>query len=163
MVTTRRAMFLTVLLAWLPLAAVACGGGDVGSTVGDTMPAPEEAAASPADPCALVPLAEWKSATALSGLQLDHDGPKTCDVLDDANARVAGSVKLLDPSSLDGIRERYPSVAVSGVGDDAIWVASSQLYVRRGNDEFSVMVNPIAVENNREVAERLARVALSKR
>ena len=164
MVTTRRTISRAVVIGWMVVTATACGGDAGDSTVGDTAPPVAAAAvATPTDPCSMIPLAEWESVMALSGLQLDRDGAETCDVLDDANGRVAGSIKLLDPSILDATRSRFETVDVSGVGDDAIWVASSQLQVRHGNEAFSIMVNPIAVERNREAAERLARVALSAR
>jgi len=163
MAATRRAMSRAAVIGWMAMAAAACGGGAVDSTVEDpALAAPAAANASAADPCALVPLAEWEAATTLSGLQLDRYG-ETCDVLDDANARVAGSVKLLDPSILAPTRSMFETVAVSGVGGDAFWVAFSQLYVQHGDQAFSIMVNPIAVEKNRETAERLALVALKER
>lgn len=160
----------TVLLScslWLILFA--CGGSEPG---GGQESATEEAAAAAnggastdavsIDPCSLVPLATWESATGQAGLELSRDGRDVCDVLDDANGRVAGSVSLLGMSVFEGTPNTFETETVPGVGDQAYWVSfgPGMLYVRNGDRAFSVMVNPHAVENNREVAEQLAMVVI---
>lgn len=114
------------------------------------------------DPCSLVPLATWESATGQAGLELSREGRDTCDILDDANARVAGSISLLGLSTFEATPNTFETEAIPGVGDQAYWVTfgPGSIYVRSGDHAFSLMVNPHAVENNREVAEQLAMVAL---
>lgn len=158
---TRHSVLMVVLASTLCLAPLACGGSEPPAETetaagGEAAPAP---AAAELDPC-LVPLETWESATGSSGLALDRSSRDTCDVLDDANLRVTGSISLLSMSIYEGTPNVFDTEEIEGLGDGAYWVAApGSVYVRSGERAFSLMVHP-AVEDRREVAIELARTAL---
>jgi len=157
-------------LSGLLAAALACGGGPhdaVSVRIGSPLPTPpggSPATIATPDPCILAPLTDWKAITGLDELAHSRAGASTCDVLDDGNARVAGSVSVLTTSVYDAVVAGAAGEPVDGLGDAAYWARTGAglLYVRQGDRALSVMVNPQSTEDHRAAAIALARTALQQ-
>lgn len=155
---------LIVIVGTLLFILPACGREGSEPSASQEVAAAGEPVAeqAPGEPCALIPLASWEEATGLAGLELDPADANTCDVLDDANARVAGSLDLLGMSIFEHTPDRFETEAVLGIGDEAYWVSfgPGALYLRQGSQALSIMVNPLAAEDHREAAMMLAEIAV---
>jgi len=118
-----------------------------------------ETVAAPTDPCGLIPVADWVTATGYADIHSDRSNGNTCDFLSDDLWGVVGSVVLPGRAMM----EQPPAIAgepepLAGLGDEAFWLRMGPI-VRVGDQVVWVTVNP-AIENQRDVAIRLARTAI---
>lgn len=151
----------SVALSVAAALIAACGGGETSND-----DAPDETAAvaaaepQPSDPCSLIPIAQWEAATGYTDIRPDRSAGNTCDFLSDDLWGVVGSVIFPGRAMM----ERPPAMAggtdpIEGLGDEALWLSMGPI-VRVGDRVVWVTVNP-SVENQRDVAIRLARIAIA--